>query len=201
MFARLQRAYRTSQTLVESGAVDPGLVWTLPRWALSVQLSIPPLSEVEYDYAAFAEGASQAYETLNAAIYRRPSDEDAELLAATCTPQIARVLTSTAEELHGAGRELNYELEASKLLRRSLLNCVVDVFASERERDIEHTLRGYDDSLYLMQQDEREQAVVGLAEELMELRLERAQSKEEASVQSAEFDVLFESAETMVVEG
>ena len=92
-------------------------------------------------------------------------------------------------------------LEASTLARRSLHACVADVFASERERDLEHTLRGYDDELHALDATEREKRIGDIATELFELRKAREESTSpEEEVVSAEFDVLFESHEKMAID-
>ena len=93
--ARVSRACALNDSLVASKAVDPSLMWTVPRWALALQCSIPPLDAPRFeafDYAEFVEGAEHAYTVLNELVYRKQTDDDAELLANTCTPQIARVL-------------------------------------------------------------------------------------------------------------
>ena len=74
-------------------------------------------------------------------------------------------------------------------------------FASERERDFEHTLRGYDDELHALDATEREKRIGDIATELFELRKAREESpSSEAEVVSAEFDVLFESHEKMAID-
>ena len=49
VLARCAKAYRVSQELVASGAVDETLVWSVPRGALAFQLSLPPLDRVAFD--------------------------------------------------------------------------------------------------------------------------------------------------------
>ena len=228
--ARVSRACAMNDSLVASGAVDTKLMWQIPRLALALQCSIPPLDapcfavqksnsnrEIaidatpaerawfahrrfkDFDYAEFVEGAAHAYGVLNEVVYRKQTDEDAELLSKTCTPQIARVLAHTANELHAGDAPMT--LEASTLARRSLHACVADVFASERERDLEHTLRGYDDELHALDATEREKRIGDIATELFELRKAREESpSSEAEVVSAEFDVLFESHEKMAID-
>ena len=78
--------------------------------------------------------------------------------------------------------------------------CVADVFASERERDLEHTLRGYDDELHALDATEREKRIGDIATELFELRKAREESDSTEEVVSAEFDVLFESHEKMAID-
>ena len=197
LLARCANAYRVSQELVASGAVDETLVWSVPRGALAFQLSLPPLDRLAFDYAEFVEGAAHAYETLNALIYRRPGACDQALLADCCTPQIARVLGATADELHGGDAALRYTLDSSTLARRSLSAAVCDAFATDRERDLEHTLRGYDDKLFLADADAPE-LLEATTDELLALRRARAPGAPTASL-SAEFDVLFESDERMSV--
>ena len=103
------------------------------------------------------------------------------------------------DELHAGDAPMT--LEASTLARRSLHACVADVFASERERDLEHTLRGYDDELHALDATEREKRIGDIATELFELRKAREESpSSEAEVVSAEFDVLFESHEKMAID-
>ena len=200
--ARVSRACAMNDSLVASGAVDTKLMWQIPRLALALQCSIPPLDAPRFenfDYAEFVEGAAHAYAVLNEVVYRKQTDDDAELLSKTCTPQIARVLAHTANELHTGDAPMT--LEASTLARRSLHACVADVFASERERDLEHTLRGYDDELHALDATEREKRIGDIATELFELRKAREESpSSEAEVVSAEFDVLFESHEKMAID-
>ena len=70
-----------------------------------------------------------------------------------------------------------------------------------RERDLEHTLRGYDDELHALDATEREKRIGDIATELFELRKAREESpSSEAEVVSAEFDVLFESHEKMAID-
>lgn len=206
---QFQNAYSLSNQLVKTGAVDATLMWAIPRGALAMQMAIPPLDRTSFDYAQFVEGAAHAHETLNRLVYRRQTSEDAELLTATCTPQIARVLTNTVDELHGADAPMSYTLESSELARRSLRACVVDVFSSERERELEHTLRGYDDKLFHMEGDERETELQSITDELLEIRAQRSEDAERdpeslddyaSKTLSAEFDVLFESNERMSIE-
>lgn len=201
--ARVSRACALNDSLVASKAVDPSLMWTVPRWALALQCSIPPLDAPRFeafDYAEFVEGAEHAYTVLNELVYRKQTDDDAELLANTCTPQIARVLATTANELHAGDAPMT--LEVSDLARRSLHACVADVFASARERDLEHTLRGYDDELHPLDMTARGTRIAEIASELFELRKQREESEgsEAEAVVSAEFDVLFESNEKMSVD-
>jgi len=199
--ARVSRACAMNDSLVASGAVDTKLMWQIPRLALALQCSIPPLDAPrfkDFDYAEFVEGAAHAYAVLNEVVYRKQTDEDAELLSKTCTPQIARVLAHTANELHAGDAPMT--LEASTLARRSLHACVADVFASERERDLEHTLRGYDDELHALDATEREKRIGDIATELFELRKAREESPSSEEVVSAEFDVLFESHEKMAID-
>ena len=124
IFAQVSHASRLYETLLESGACDASLVWAVPRMALALQCTMPPLDEAELATASglgeFVEGAAHAYETLNALVYRRSTTRDLGLLERTCTPQMARVLSATAEELHGADRAMTYTLEESALARRSL---------------------------------------------------------------------------------
>ena len=162
ILSQARTAYRLHESLIGSGAVDASLMWTLPRLALAVQVSMPPLDGAGIDYGDFVEGAAHAYGTLNELVYRRQSDADLSLLSATCTPQMRRVLASTAEELHGSERAMTYTLEASDLARRSLRAAVCDVFSSERERDLEHGLRGYDDVLREENNDDAAKPPMGL---------------------------------------
>lgn len=203
--ARVANAVRVSKELVASGAVDETLVWSVPRGALAFQLSLPPLDRIAFDYGEFVEGASHAYETLHALLYRDSRPGDGELLAGTCTPQIARVLGATAEELHGGAAPVRYTLEDSVLARRSLSAVVVDSFASPRERDLEYTLRGYDDALYLADGAARAALLDATTDELLALRRSRESGAapppdDGAAALSAEFDVLFESNERVSVE-
>ena len=204
--ARVSRACAMNDSLVASGAVDTKLMWQVPRLALALQCSIPPLDAprfANFDYAEFVEGAAHAYAVLNEVVYRKQTDEDAELLSKTCTPQIARVLAHTANELHAHASTLTGAslTEASTLARRSLHACVADVFASERERDLEHTLRGYDDELHALDATEREKRIGDIATDLFELRKAREESpSSEEEVVSAEFDVLFEAHEKMAID-
>ena len=202
IFAQVTHASRLYETLLESGACDASLVWAVPRMALALQCTMPPLDEAELATASglgeFVEGAAHAYAVLNEVVYRKQTDNDAELLSKTCTPQIARVLAHTANELHAGDAPMT--LEASTLARRSLHACVADVFASERERDLEHTLRGYDDELHALDATEREKRIGDIATELFELRKAREESDSTEEVVSAEFDVLFESHEKMAID-
>ena len=207
IFAQVTHASRLYETLLESGACDASLVWAVPRMALALQCTMPPLDEAELATASglgeFVEGAAHAYETLNALVYRRSTTRDLGLLERTCTPQMARVLSATAEELHGADRAMTYTLEESALARRSLRAAVCDTFATERERELEHALRGYDDLLHDLETDEaRSKMLVSMGEELTELRAARGDEHGavEAPFVSCEFDVLFESNERMSVE-
>ena len=81
------------------------------------------------------------------------------------------MLAHTANELHAGDAPMT--LEASTLARRSLHACVADVFASERERDLEHTLRGYDDELHALDATEREKRIGDIATEETQLRKAR----------------------------
>ena len=86
--ARVSRACAMNDSLVASGAVDTKLMWQIARLALALQCSIPPLdapSFQNFDYAEFVEGAAHAYAVLNEVVYRKQTDDDAELLSKTCT--------------------------------------------------------------------------------------------------------------------
>ena len=70
--ARVSRACAMNDSLVASGAVDTKLMWQIPRLALALQCSIPPLDAPRFknfDYAEFVEGAAHAYAVLNEVVY------------------------------------------------------------------------------------------------------------------------------------